>query len=106
MENPLLQQDSSRPHVARDSLNFFKKLTFNLMPWPATSPDLSPIERVWDMLGRVLRNLGNPPQTLEVLRHEFQVSWDTIPQGGINHLLDPMPRRIRECVDNRGDPTH
>ena len=29
-------------------------------PWPAMSPDLNPIEHIWDMLGRLI-HAGEPP---------------------------------------------
>lgn len=106
LEDPLFQQDNARPHVARVSLNCFEEANVNLLPWPPRSPDLSPIEHVWDMMGRRLRNLPNPPLTLEALRHQVQVAWDAISQEDIDHLLESMPKRVNECVRNRGGQTH
>ncbi|GFW42382.1 transposable element Tc1 transposase [Trichonephila clavipes] len=31
-----------------------------MLPWPAYSPDLSPIEHVWDVIGRRLKTLPLP----------------------------------------------
>lgn len=106
LENPIFQQDNARPHVARVSLNFFEATHVNLLPWPPRSPDLSPIEHVWDIMGRRLGNLPQPPRTLAALRHEVQVAWDCIPQEEIDHLLASMPRRVGECINNRGGQTH
>lgn len=106
LEDPLFQQDNATPHVARISINRFEEANVNILPWPPKSPDLSPIEHVWDIMGRKIRNLANPPQTLIALRHELQVAWDTIPQEDIDHLIESMPRRVRECVTNRGGSTH
>ncbi|CAH1369275.1 unnamed protein product, partial [Tenebrio molitor] len=61
---------------------------------------------VWDLMGRRLTNLHNPPLTLAALRHEIQVAWDSVPQDEINHLIRSMPRRVRECIGSRGGPTH
>ena len=43
----IFQQDNVRPHVARIVQAFFQRL----LPWPVRSPDMSPIEHVWDMVG-------------------------------------------------------
>ncbi|GFW66921.1 hypothetical protein TNCV_4688061 [Trichonephila clavipes] len=38
------------------------------MDWPARSPDLNPIEHVWDFLGRRLAARTLPPVTIRELR--------------------------------------
>ncbi|GFX72109.1 transposable element Tcb1 transposase [Trichonephila clavipes] len=39
----IFQQDNARPHVARIVEKFFVNHQIELLPWPARSPDLSPI---------------------------------------------------------------
>ncbi|KAJ8879210.1 hypothetical protein PR048_019816 [Dryococelus australis] len=46
------QQNNARPHVARDVQAFFNERRVPLLPWPARSPDMSPIEHIWDLVGR------------------------------------------------------
>lgn len=106
LHDPIFQQDNARPHVVRLTVNHLHNAQVNLLPWPPRSPDLSPIEHVWDIMGRRLTNLPHPPQTLEALRHEIQLAWDEIPQEDINHLISSMPRRLNECIEHRGGPTH
>ncbi|GFX82957.1 transposable element Tcb1 transposase [Trichonephila clavipes] len=40
----IFQQDNARPHVARIVQKFFVNHQIELLPWPARSSDLSPIE--------------------------------------------------------------
>ena len=40
----IFQQDNARPHVARIVQAFFQRRRVSLLPWPARSPDISPIE--------------------------------------------------------------
>ena len=46
----IFQQDNARPHVARIVQRFFVNRQIELLPWPARSPDLSPIENMWSMV--------------------------------------------------------
>ncbi|GFW58751.1 transposable element Tc1 transposase [Trichonephila clavipes] len=46
----IFQQDNARPHTARVAQYFLRH--FQTLPWPARSPDLSPVEPVRDQLKR------------------------------------------------------
>ncbi|GFT79939.1 transposable element Tcb2 transposase [Trichonephila clavipes] len=48
----IFQQDNARPHVARIVQRFFVNHQIELLPWPARSPDLSPIENMWSMVAQ------------------------------------------------------
>ncbi|UYV66228.1 Transposase [Cordylochernes scorpioides] len=50
--NALYQQDNARPHTARISQQALQDV--QMLPWPPYYPDLSPIEHVWDIIGRRL----------------------------------------------------
>ena len=59
------QQDNARPHVARVVRDSLTQQNVDLLPWPAVSPDLSPIEHVWNEKERrfaicqISQNSGN-----------------------------------------------
>ncbi|UYV77536.1 hypothetical protein LAZ67_15001410 [Cordylochernes scorpioides] len=56
--NALYQQDNARPHTARISQQALQDV--QMLPWPPYSPELSPIEHVWDIIGRRLHALPQP----------------------------------------------
>ena len=70
----LVQQDDARPHTARVVQQFFAANKVNVLPWLTRSPDLSPIEYLWDHLGQRIRRRPNPPmnrdQLVQALRQE------------------------------------
>ncbi|GFX55893.1 transposable element Tcb2 transposase [Trichonephila clavipes] len=73
------------------------------MDWPARSPDLNPIDHVWDFLGRRLAARFLPPVTIRELRLALQDEWAAVPQQLINTLILSMGRRCETCLAVRGD---
>ena len=55
----ILMHDNARPHVARICRQLLDRNNVNVLPWPAVSPDMNPIEHIWDYLGRKVRARGN-----------------------------------------------
>ncbi|GFT99564.1 transposable element Tcb2 transposase [Trichonephila clavipes] len=69
------------------------------MDWPARSPDLNPIEHVWDFLGRRLAAARTlPPVTIRELRLALQDEWSAMPQQLIDTLILSMGRRCETCL--------
>ncbi|GFW91826.1 transposable element Tcb2 transposase [Trichonephila clavipes] len=73
------------------------------MDWPARSPDLNPIEHVWEFLGRRLAARTLPPVTIRELRLALQDEWAAMPQQLIDTLILSMGRRCETCLAVRGD---
>ncbi|GBM25673.1 hypothetical protein AVEN_207448-1 [Araneus ventricosus] len=65
-----------------------------MLPWPARSPELSPIEHVWDIIGQQLQHHPQPALTIPVLTDQVQQAWNSIPQTDIWHLYDTMYARL------------
>ena len=85
-----LQQDNARCHTARVCQTYLQQQNVNVLPWPAFSPDLSPIEHLWDVLDRRIR-LRNPlPQNRVQLSQALTEEWARIPQRDIQHLISSM----------------
>ncbi|GFT88030.1 DDE_3 domain-containing protein [Trichonephila clavipes] len=49
------------------------------MEWPARSPDLNPIEHLWDYLGREVAALNPPPRSLHELKQGLLCVWSSLP---------------------------
>ncbi|GFU64993.1 transposable element Tcb2 transposase [Trichonephila clavipes] len=66
------------------STNVFQSEDITRMDWPAYSPDLNPIEHVWDMLDRRIAARQPPPTCLPELRRALLDEWCNIPQDQID----------------------
>ncbi|KAJ8895276.1 hypothetical protein PR048_000601 [Dryococelus australis] len=83
-DNPIFQQDKARSHVAWVSMTCFRDVS--LLPWPAGSPDLLPIENVLDRMGRHRR----PTETTADLQGQLRQLWPDLPQENIASLFSSM----------------
>jgi transposase len=102
----IFQDDNARPHRARVVNDFLQQSGVHRMDWPACSPDLNPIEHLWDELDRRVRNNHPPPRDVDHLFQLLQVEWQALPQRTLTNLINSMRRRCVECHANHGGHTH
>ncbi|GFU79330.1 transposable element Tcb1 transposase [Trichonephila clavipes] len=75
------------------------------LPWPDYSPDMSPIEHVWDLVGRCLARDPRPAASKNELLLRIQAIWNFLPQAVIQNLFDYIPRRTATLIATRGGYT-
>ncbi|GFU91723.1 transposable element Tcb1 transposase [Trichonephila clavipes] len=98
----IFQQDNARPHVAHIVQRFFVNHQIELLPWPARSPDLSPIESMWSMDAQRLTQIKPPAATSDQLWQRVEAAWSDVPQEHIQRLFESMPRRVAAVISNNG----
>ncbi|GFV15828.1 transposable element Tcb1 transposase [Trichonephila clavipes] len=101
----VFQDDNARPHIVSLVVNMLEAETIQRMEWPACSPDLNPIEYVWDMLGRRIAAQPRPPATVRDLEIALLEEWNSIPQSLIDNLIASMANRCAAVSAVRGDHT-
>ncbi|GFX19719.1 transposable element Tcb1 transposase [Trichonephila clavipes] len=62
---------------------------------------MSPIEYVWDLVGRRLARDPCPAASKDELLLHIQAIWNFLPQADIQNLFDSMPRRIATLIAAR-----
>ena len=100
----VFQQDGAGPHRAKVVTDFFRRQKYTVLPWPAHSPDLSPIENLWAALKkRVEENHGEIPkaQLWKVVEDE----WNATPDDYCKKLFASMPRRLAAVIKAKGGYT-
>ncbi|GFX27185.1 transposable element Tcb2 transposase [Trichonephila clavipes] len=70
--------------------------------WPAPSPDLNPIENVWDALGRQVAGRNYPPTNKNTLIRALTEEWDKLPQQLLDNVVQSMVRRVECCITLHG----
>lgn len=97
----IFQQDNARPHSARHTQEILRQNYTDVLQWPAKSPDLSPIEHMWDYLGRKVRariDVDNVRDHERALHQE----WQRISMQVVRKLINSMRRRCGAVVAARG----
>ncbi|GFX37984.1 transposable element Tcb2 transposase [Trichonephila clavipes] len=70
--------------------------------WPARSPDLNPIENVWDALGRQVAGRNYPPTNKNTLIRALTEEWDKLLQQLLHNVVQSMVRRVECCITLHG----
>ena len=73
--------------------------------WPSQSPDLNPIEHLWNELETRFRKKPKPAKNLKKLEALLIEEWDEIPEDAYMKLIENMPRRIEAFIASNGWPT-
>ncbi|GFW64339.1 transposable element Tcb2 transposase [Trichonephila clavipes] len=99
----LFMDDNAPCHRTVAAEQLLESEDIESMDWPAGSPDLNPIDHVWDFLGKRLAARTLPPVTIRELRLALQDEWAAMPQQLIDTLILSMGRRCEICLAVRGD---
>lgn len=101
----IFMHDNARPHVAQVCQDYLRDNNVQVLDWPPYSPDMNPIEHLWDHLDRKVRARHPPPQNHVQLRQALIEEWHRYPQFQVNRLIMSMPRRIRALRQANGGHT-
>ena len=102
----VFQYDNARPHRARGVQDYFRQHGIEKMVWLARSPDMNPIEHLWDLLERRVRCRPQVPQNVADLCQPLIHEWRNTPQADISNLINSMCRRCTELLREHGLHTH
>ncbi|KAK0145270.1 Cryptochrome-2 [Merluccius polli] len=101
------QQDNAPCHKARIISDWFLEHDneFTVLKWPPQSPDLNPIEHLWDVVEREIRIMDVQPTNLQQLRDAIMSIWTKLSEECFQYLVESVPRRIKAVLKAKGGPT-
>ncbi len=99
----IFQQDLAPAHTAKGTKSWFNDHGVTVLDWPANSPDLNPIENLWGIVKRKMRDTR--PNNADELKATVKETWASIPPQQCHKLIISMPRRIEAVIKAKGAPT-
>lgn len=103
-KNFVFQQDNDLKHSSRLCKSHLEQRKtageLQIMVWPSQSPDLSPIELLWDELDRKAKQ--RLPQNENMLWKYLQDAWQQITPDCLMNLIERMPRICNAVICAKG----
>src|SRR4029434_10925078 len=91
----------SSPQISTQK--WFTDRRIKVLPWASQSPDLNPIENVWDELKRRVHKCR--PRNLKDLERYCMEEWSHIPCHVFTNLITHYRRRLRDAMLAKGGST-
>ena len=101
----VFQQDGAPCHTSSYSTWWMSTHGIRTLDWVAQSPDLNPIENLWNHLDRQVRKRKPLPQTKQDLITAIQEEWSNISLEMLQNLIMSLPHRIEAVIKAKSGNT-
>ena len=96
-------QDNAPGHTAAYTMKKLQLRGISTIKWPPFSPDLNPIETIWNkMKDYIMNNYTTGNMTYDRLREAVSEAWNSITNEDLNALIDEMHDRCHAVIDAGG----
>ncbi|CAB4487326.1 unnamed protein product [Rhizophagus irregularis] len=101
----IFQQDGASCHTSNYSIWWMRTHNVPMLDWVIQSPDLNPIENLWDHLDHQVRKRKPLPKSKQELISVVQEEWRKISIETLHHLILSLPSRIEAVIKAKGGHT-
>lgn len=98
----MFQQDGAPCHRGQYTTWWLQTHGVDVLSWVRQSPDLNPIEHLWDLVDRNVRKLKRLPKNVEELKAAIMDEWSAIGVETCRDLIRSMPCRVKSVIEARG----
>lgn len=102
-DNFIFMHDNDPKHTAHSTRMWVLYNTPKHLKTPPQSPDINPIEHLWDFLDRQIRK--HHISSKESLKNALMEEWNKIPSSLTAKLVNSMPKRLDAIIKSKGHPT-
>jgi hypothetical protein len=96
-------QNSAPAHAARGTIEDLQERGINCLQWPSYSPDLNPIEAVWNwMKDWIQERYDDDLRSYDALRAAINAAWEAVEEDFLLQLLETMPARCQAVIEANG----
>ena len=96
-----LQEDNDPKHTSKKATTWRMNNNVEKINWPSMSPDIAPMENVWELLKMKLRKKKH--STYQSLVSAIKRQWKSLSQELAIKLVYGMNNRISELIESDGD---
>jgi hypothetical protein len=101
----IFQQDGASCHTSTYSTWWMRTHSIPILDWVAQSPDLNPIENLWNHLDYQVRKRKPLPKSKQELIEVIQEEWRKITIETCHRLILSMPNRVKTVIKAKGGHT-
>ena len=101
----IFQQNNDPKHTSKKAQTWFEDDQIKVLPQPAQSPDINPIEHLWNHLKRKLGEYKIPPKGILELWERVEGEWEKIEASVCQNLIESMPKRVEAIIKAKGGYT-
>ena len=98
----LITEDGAPIHRSSAASKWRDTNEVGILPWPAQSPDLNPIENIWKVLKVRINKRPVIPRNEGELVIVLQEEWRNISQDIISNTVANMPQRLKDVIYAKG----
>ena len=105
IDNMIFQQDNDPKHTSKLAKKWFIDNSILVLPWPAQSPDLNPIEHLWHHLKIKLSSYEKRATSISELWDRCDKEWNEFTADICHKYYESMPARVQAVLKAKGDYT-
>jgi len=101
----IFQHDNDPKHKSHVAQNYLRNQNYTVLDWASQSPDMNPIENLWNLVKRAIYQRIDRASSLDDLFDIVKEEWEKIPLAAMRTLVHSMPQRCKAVIASKGCST-